>query len=150
MYRGEYYATQSDAHVSYTQNWDSDIIEQFEQTHNEMAVLSTYLTDVQGSIDAQGHSLRNTRPIMCNTRYEGGVQGMHLRHGSQPERPPAIHGIAQLQPWWAGMLIHIASYAHMLNMNTITHTSSFFLILQLDILFPEDILLSTCHTTGIA
>ena len=70
QYRGEYYATQSDAHVTYTVNWDSDIIEQLESTQNEMAVLTTYLTDVQGSIDENGHSLRKTRPIMCNTDYE--------------------------------------------------------------------------------
>jgi [Skp1-protein]-hydroxyproline N-acetylglucosaminyltransferase len=38
---------------------------------------------------------------MCNTYYEGGPQGMHLRHGSQPERHPTIHGTPQLQPWWA-------------------------------------------------
>ena len=67
MYRGEYYATQSDAHVSYTQNWDADIIDQFHQSQNEMAVLTTYLTDVQGSIDENGRSKRKTRPIMCNT-----------------------------------------------------------------------------------
>jgi hypothetical protein len=101
LYRGEYYATQSDAHVSFTTNWDTDIIHQLEATHNEMAVLSTYLTDVQGSIDEHGNSLRHTRPIMCNTYYEGGAQGMHLRHGSQPERQPSIHGTPQLQPWWA-------------------------------------------------
>lgn len=101
QYRGEYYATQSDAHVTYTQNWDADIIEQMEATHNEMAVLTTYLTDIQGSIDDQGHSLRSTRPIMCNTDYEGGSQGMHLRHLSQPERYPSIHGVPQLEPWWA-------------------------------------------------
>ena len=101
MYRGEYYATQSDAHVTYTQDWDVDIISQLEVTHNEMAVLTTYLTDVQGSIDANGHSLRHTRPIMCNTYYEGGPQGLHLRHGSQPERQPTVHGTPQLQPWWA-------------------------------------------------
>lgn len=101
LYRGEYYATQSDAHVSFTTGWDKDIIQQLEATHNDMAVLSTYLTDVQGSIDENGNSLRHTRPIMCNTYYEGGVQGMHLRHGSQPERMPSIHGTPQLQPWWA-------------------------------------------------
>lgn len=101
QYRGEYYSTQSDAHVSFTQNWDSDIISQMESTHNDMAVLTTYLTDVQGSIDANGHSLRSTRPIMCNTDYEGGPQGMHLRHLSQPERHPSIHGTPQLEPWWA-------------------------------------------------
>jgi len=101
MYRGEYYATQSDAHVTYTLGWDADIISQMEVTKNEMAVLSTYLTDIQGSIDPQGHSLRNTRPIMCNTIYEGGPQGPHLRHASQPERVPSVHGSPQLQPWWA-------------------------------------------------
>ena len=39
---------QSDAHVTYVTNWDSDIISQMEATHDEMAVLSTYLTDVSG------------------------------------------------------------------------------------------------------
>jgi [Skp1-protein]-hydroxyproline N-acetylglucosaminyltransferase len=101
MYRGEYYITQSDAHVTFTKHWDDDIIRQMESTHDEMAVLSTYLTDIQGSIDAAGNSKRKTRPIMCNTVYEGGAQGMHLRHGSQPEREPVIHGSPQLQPWWA-------------------------------------------------
>jgi len=38
---------------------------------------------------------------MCNTYYEGGAQGLHLRHGSQPERVPSVHGSPQLQPWWA-------------------------------------------------
>ena len=41
LYRGEYYATQSDAHVTYTLNWDADIIAQMEATKNEMAVLTT-------------------------------------------------------------------------------------------------------------
>lgn len=101
LYRGEYYYTQSDAHVTYTKNWDADIISQMEATGNEMAVLTTYLTDVQGSIDKHGHSKRDTRPIMCNTDYEGGGQGQHLRHGSQPERYPSIHGMSQMQPYWA-------------------------------------------------
>lgn len=87
--------------MSFTQDWDADIISQLEQTHNDMAVLSTYLTDVQGSIDENGHSKRKTRPIMCNTRWEGGKQGMHLRHGAQPEKFPSIHGQPQLSPWWA-------------------------------------------------
>jgi Glycosyltransferase (GlcNAc) len=100
MYRGEYYSTQSDAHVTFTQNWDADIIAQMQSTGDEMAVLSTYLTDVQGSISADGHSLRHTRPIMCNTYYEGGPQGKHLRHGSQPERQPTIKDQPMLQPWY--------------------------------------------------
>lgn len=101
LYRGEYYYTQSDAHVTYTQNWDADIISQMEATTNEMAVLTTYLTDVQGSISEDGHSLRHTRPIMCNTDYEGHGESTHLRHGSQPERLPTIHGVSQMEPYWA-------------------------------------------------
>merc|ERR1719491_2081658 len=50
MYRGEYYYMQTDAHVTFTRDWDVDIISQQEATGDEMAVLSTYLTDIQGSI----------------------------------------------------------------------------------------------------
>lgn len=102
LYRGEYYAMQSDAHVTFTQDWDVDIIQQQEATGDEMAVQSTYLTDITGSIDpATGKSLRRTRPIMCNTDYEGGVQGKHLRHLSQPEGMPTIARSPQLEPYWA-------------------------------------------------
>eukprot|EP00584_Thalassiosira_punctigera_P021344 CAMPEP_0172555108 /NCGR_PEP_ID=MMETSP1067-20121228/57994_1 /TAXON_ID=265564 ORGANISM="Thalassiosira punctigera, Strain Tpunct2005C2" /NCGR_SAMPLE_ID=MMETSP1067 /ASSEMBLY_ACC=CAM_ASM_000444 /LENGTH=608 /DNA_ID=CAMNT_0013343617 /DNA_START=65 /DNA_END=1888 /DNA_ORIENTATION=+ len=102
LYRGEYYSMQSDAHVTFTRGWDVDIISQIEATGDEMAVLSTYLTDIVGSIDQKtGLSLRKTRPIMCNTEYEGGAQGKHLRHLSQPEGMPDIHGMPQLQPYWA-------------------------------------------------
>lgn len=90
MYRGEYYYMQSDAHVTFTRNWDEDIIRQQEATKNEMAVLSTYLTDIDGSIDENGDSLRDTRPIMCNTDYEEGQDNRYLRHGSQPEAQPTI------------------------------------------------------------
>lgn len=103
QYRGEYYTMQSDAHVTFTQDWDVDIIEQQEATRDEMTVLTTYLTDIVGSIDKKtGKSLRDTRPIMCNTDYEGGPQGKHLRHLSQPERmPPSFLKMPQLEPWWA-------------------------------------------------
>lgn len=90
MYRGEYYYMQSDAHVTFTRNWDTDIISQQEATQNEMAVMSTYLTDITGSIDENGDSRRNTRPIMCNTDYENGQGNKYLRHGSQPEAMPTI------------------------------------------------------------
>ena len=35
LYRGEYYTTQSDAHVTFTQDWDMDIISQMEATGND-------------------------------------------------------------------------------------------------------------------
>jgi hypothetical protein len=66
MYRGEYFAMQMDAHCLFVRHWDSKIIEQWRSTHNEMAVLSSYLTDVQGSLSESFDSTRHTRPIMCN------------------------------------------------------------------------------------
>ena len=108
LYRGEYYSMQSDSHVTFTKGWDVDIIEQMEATGDEMAVLSTYLTDIVGSIDPQtGLSLRKTRPIMCNTEYEGGAQGKHLRHLSQPEGIPDIHGMPQLQVSSLSLIIDV-------------------------------------------
>jgi len=87
--------------VTFTRRWDVDIISQQEATKNEMAVLSTYLTDITGSIDANGDSRRHTRPIMCNTDYEQGQNSRYLRHLSQPEAQPTISGQPQLQPYWA-------------------------------------------------
>jgi hypothetical protein len=76
-------------------------VDQYRATGNEMAVLSTYLTDVQGSIDSNGDSTRNTRPIMCNSDFEGIMPQRYLRHGSQPEDTPSITGMPQLSPFWA-------------------------------------------------
>lgn len=101
MYRGEAYRIQVDAHVQFINNWDELLIQQWETAHNEYAIISTYLTDLQGSIDAKGNSLRRTRPIMCNTDYEGSQGARYLRHGAQPEAMPTIHGTPMLQPFWA-------------------------------------------------
>jgi hypothetical protein len=64
-------------------------------------MLSSYLTDVQGSLTPAGDSTRNTRPIMCNSDFEGAMPARYLRHGSQPEDVPEIKGMPQLQPFWA-------------------------------------------------
>ncbi len=45
MYRGQYYVMQMDAHCLFVRHWDSKIIQQFERTGNEMAVLR-YLINV--------------------------------------------------------------------------------------------------------
>ena len=71
MYRGQHFVMQMDAHCQFVRHWDTKIIAQWASTHNEMAVLSSYLTDVQQSIDFKGDSTRNTRPIMCNSDFEG-------------------------------------------------------------------------------
>merc|ERR1712178_507398 len=89
LYRGEYFAMQVDAHVIFIRRWDELMIAQWRKTGNEMAVLSTYLTDVQGSITPDGDSKRHTRPIMCNSHFEGGGETSHIRHLAQPEEKPA-------------------------------------------------------------
>jgi hypothetical protein len=99
MYRGEAFALQVDAHCVFVNGWDESIIEQWRLTRNEMAVLSTYLTDLKGSVSPEGDSLRKTRPIMCNSDFEG--QPGYLRHGSQPESVPSIKTEPMLQPYWA-------------------------------------------------
>ena len=58
----------------------------------KMAVLSTYLSDIQGAIDEEtGERLHLSRPIMCRSDYEGWGDERHLRHGQQPEGVPGIH-----------------------------------------------------------
>jgi hypothetical protein len=68
MYRGEAFVLQSDAHVQFAAGWDSDIIDQWKSTGNEMAVLTSYVSAVQDHIDEEtGERLTHTRPIMCES-----------------------------------------------------------------------------------
>lgn len=101
LYRGQYFVMQMDAHCKFVRHWDTDIIGQFRMTGNEMAVLSSYLSDVQGSIDRDFKSTRNTRPIMCNSDFEGIMPARYLRHGAQPEDRAVVRDMPQLQPFWA-------------------------------------------------
>lgn len=123
LYRGEYYYMQSDAHVTYANNWDVDIISQQEATKNELAVLSTYLSNVDGALDENGDSIKRGRPIMCgklaivffvlklrprltiifvsDTIFEEGQHNKYLRHDTQPEGAPSITGTPQLHPFWS-------------------------------------------------
>lgn len=101
MYRGQYFIMQMDAHCTFVRHWDSKIVGQWKSTKNEMAVLSTYLSDVQGAITPDGKSLKTMRPIMCNSNFEGSLPAKYLRHGTQPEDYPIIKNTPQLQPFWA-------------------------------------------------
>jgi hypothetical protein len=101
MYRGQYFVMQMDAHCLFINHWDTLIIDQWKSTGNEMAVLSSYLTDIQGSIDGRGDSTRDTRPIMCNSDFEGMMPQRYLRHGSQPEERAVIRTMPMLEPFWA-------------------------------------------------
>jgi hypothetical protein len=102
LYRGEYFAMQSDAHVIFVSGWDDEIVEQWHSAKNEMAVLSTYLSGVEDHIDLKtGLRTSKSRPIMCNSDYEGQGEIKHLRHGQQPEGVPFIHDTPTLNPFWA-------------------------------------------------
>lgn len=89
LYRGEYFAIQSDAHVDYVLGWDVDIIDQWRSAKNEMAILSAYLSGIEGHMNiTTGERTSSSRPIMCMSDFEGGEGGRHLRHGQQPEGVP--------------------------------------------------------------
>lgn len=103
MYRGEHYALQVDAHVRFVQGWDKDIIHQHLSTNNEMAVLSTYLTDINGSIDPINHSsLRKERNVLCNIQYDGaGLQRRLTLKRPTNQHDPSITGSPVLHPFWS-------------------------------------------------
>jgi hypothetical protein len=103
MRTGEYFALQTDAHVRFTQGWDEDIISQWEATDNEMAVISTYLTDITDSIDPETHASRRTdRNVLCHLSYEGNNPNqMHLIMKSPAKNVPKILGVPMMHPFWS-------------------------------------------------
>lgn len=102
-YRGEYFALQIDAHIHFTEHWDTTVIEFWNSANNEMAVLSVYLSDVNGRIDPVTHaSVNDRRPIMCNSEYHGSGEYRFLQHGKQPSGTAMITGQPTLEPFWAG------------------------------------------------
>jgi hypothetical protein len=65
MYRGEYFAMQVDSHVRFIEHWDTNLISQWESANNEMAVITTYLSDIINSITPDTHENNHpNRPIM--------------------------------------------------------------------------------------
>jgi len=99
LYRGEYFVLQTDAHMTFVTGWDEDVIGQYDAAQNDRAILTTYPTEVEGSLDADGHSLHRTSPVMCATAFTG--EGL-LRHGSAIEIYPMFGPKAPvLHPFWA-------------------------------------------------
>ena len=103
MYRGEYFAMQIDAHVRFTKEWDDDIITQWKYTENEMAVLSTYVSEINKHLNLETRErILGVRPIMCNTKYTSpGHPLHHLTHGVQPEMNPRDGNVPIMHPFWA-------------------------------------------------
>jgi [Skp1-protein]-hydroxyproline N-acetylglucosaminyltransferase len=105
MYRGEYFAMQSDAHMEFVKNWDVDIIQQWQSAENEMAVLTTYVSNVEKHYDEKkGVSKTETRPYMCYSIFETDYYNealSYMMHDQQPESKPSITGEPSLSPFWA-------------------------------------------------
>jgi len=104
LYRGQYFAMQLDAHCVFVNHWDTDLIEQWRETENEMAVLSTYMSDTTNSTTPDGELLRESVPILCNSEFEGDMPERYLRHGTQPEIDPLFDDTPALSPFWAAGL----------------------------------------------
>ncbi len=105
MYRGEYFMMQSDAHMEFVTGWDEEVIDQWRLAKNEMAVLTTYVSEVVDHYDFDsGKRDTKTRPIMCVTEFETDYYNENLSflmHGQQPEAEPDVHGEPTLHPLWA-------------------------------------------------
>jgi hypothetical protein len=104
MYRGEYFAMQVDSHVRFVANWDEDLIDQWTSTGNEMAVISTYMTDIgTHNIDPETHvALVLQRSIMCDFKYEWNPGPMaHIKFNTQPSNIPNVKDSPMLHPFWA-------------------------------------------------
>ena len=89
---------QTDAHMTFVADWDEDVVKQFDAAGNDRAVLTTYPTEVEGSLDSKGRSKRRTSPVMCATSFTG--DGL-LRHGSAIEVYPMFGASPVLEPFWA-------------------------------------------------
>jgi len=105
MYRGEYFSMQTDAHMEFINGWDVDLIEQWRSAKNEMAVLTTYVSNVDEHYDPQtGESTTITRPLMCDSKFEPDYyeEGLSvMEHDQEPEAPPDNKASPTLEPFWA-------------------------------------------------
>lgn len=98
LYRGEYYALELEADrypgggIDMIHHWDSDLIQQWERTGNEMAVLSHYLH--REILRTQGK-----RAATCGIQFNGddSTYAYHLQLTSQPLIP--LSEYPTLQPF---------------------------------------------------
>jgi [Skp1-protein]-hydroxyproline N-acetylglucosaminyltransferase len=106
MYRGEYYALQvgGDAGIVFSDGWDEELIRQLEATGNEMAVLSTYLSETKIRDTSRPISAKPERFTLCHASYKGDGRERRLEqirseqvHQSAP--PDRTH-TPMLQPFW--------------------------------------------------
>jgi [Skp1-protein]-hydroxyproline N-acetylglucosaminyltransferase len=107
MYRGEYYAMMigNDAGIAFTRGWDVDLITQFNATNNDMAIITTYLTDAYKYGTADAVEVQPERITLCHASYDGfGLSRrlQHLREDQVEQVAPSMRsGAPMLQPYWS-------------------------------------------------
>ncbi len=106
MYRGEYYALQVgvDASIVFSDGWDEELIRQLEATGNEMAVLSTYLSESKIRDASRPISAKPERFTLCHASYNGDGRDRRLEHIRSEQvhqsAPPDRTQTPMLQPFW--------------------------------------------------
>ena len=109
QYRGEYYTLQVgyDSGIDFSRGWDDELIEQFEATSNEMAILTTYLSDAtmyQTKVNNDNMEARPERYTLCHASFEGVRPNRHLMHlrKNQLEQVQSLsRKNPQLQPYFS-------------------------------------------------
>lgn len=108
MYRGEYYALQVgiDSDIVFSDGWDEELIRQFEATTNEMAVISSYLSEkLDGN---RAISAAPERYTICHAAYKGDGRERRLEHIRSEQvhqtAPPDRTQSPMLQPFWSSEL----------------------------------------------
>ncbi len=109
MYKGEYFVLQTDAHMEFLKDWDFHIVKQWQSTQNEMAILTTYVSNAdEDHIDKMtGEAKAKIRPFMCDSIYDEDYYDDdrnnkgHMKHDQEPEEEALIHGTPMLEPFWA-------------------------------------------------
>jgi len=100
LYRGEHFVMQLDAHSFFVKGWDTKIIEQWRETGNEYAVLSTYPSDYRYFDSAKGQiaaSSPHTVPVMCRAKF---VEDGMVRPDAAGEVSPKVGKTPILAPLW--------------------------------------------------
>mmetsp|Transcript_11101 Transcript_11101/g.23271 ORF Transcript_11101/g.23271 Transcript_11101/m.23271 type:complete len:770 (-) Transcript_11101:94-2403(-) len=117
MYRGEYFAMQlgTNTKIAVAPRWDEELINQFEATNNEMAIITTLLSDARirshearsgGSFSDVAIEIKENRITLCHASYERDSENarrlLHLRENQVDQEPPSSkRSRPMLQPFWS-------------------------------------------------
>jgi len=110
MYRGEYYALQVgvDAGIVFSDGWDEELIRQLEATDNEMAIISSYLSETKIRDGNRPIEAKPERYTICHASYKGDGRERRLEHIRSEQvhqtAPPDRTQTPMLHPFWGSEL----------------------------------------------